>query len=528
MSKMSGKGDPLSRKKRRLEKARKESARQRLEVILKVRSGQMTASEGATLLGVSRKTYYEWETRALEAMLQALEDGQPGRPPNPVDPERESLRKKVSELEQELILTDLKRSVQELLRNVPEAVETTRTTADTSPTRLKKTTGRERVVSQMNAARENTGLSWRTLCDTTPAKCSSFMRWKSRLERQEPVVQRPGSKKVEPLDLGRLQKEMRKLHHGPKQTHGTGALYQQFQNSLSRRQLQELVDLARRDACRERRALMRRIQWNVPGLVWSLDESELWTNERGHKVTFLTVQDLASGYKFAPIVGTSFPGEEVAGHLEALFSMHGPPLFLKRDNAGNLNHQAVDDVLSWRMVLPLNSPTYYPPYNGAIEHTQGETKQELKSRALRLGSPCPPEHLDALAEAAAHNLNHQERRNLNGWNSCGIFFAGKARAAYSKRLIKEIYDGLIETQSAIIAAMERREECDREAAWRIAVEQWLVINRHIRILITWKSCPVSRKNGLITNLVAQISASVCIPVPRSTWPTPGSASGQVC
>jgi hypothetical protein len=188
--------------------------------------------------------------------------------------------------------------------------------------------------------------------------------------------------------------------------------------------------------------MMRRIQWNVPGLVWSLDESELWTDEQGDNMKMLTVQDLTSGYKFTPLAGTSFPGEEVAGHLEALFSMHGSPLFFRRDNAGNLNHQATDDVLSWQMVLPLNSPTYYPPYKGAIEHAQGEIEQELESRVLSLGFPCPTEHLEAWAEAAAHNPNHRERRNLNGWNSCGIFFAGKARAAHRKRLRRALLRAL--------------------------------------------------------------------------------------
>jgi DNA-binding XRE family transcriptional regulator len=44
-------------------------ARQRAEVILKVRAGRMTAAHGARLLGVSRKTYYQWEQRALAGML---------------------------------------------------------------------------------------------------------------------------------------------------------------------------------------------------------------------------------------------------------------------------------------------------------------------------------------------------------------------------------------------------------------------------------------------------------------------------
>ena len=40
----------------------KKLARERASIILQVRSVALTATEGAERLGVSRKTYYEWET----------------------------------------------------------------------------------------------------------------------------------------------------------------------------------------------------------------------------------------------------------------------------------------------------------------------------------------------------------------------------------------------------------------------------------------------------------------------------------
>jgi hypothetical protein len=77
--------------------------RRRAEVILQVRSGRITATEGAALLEISRKSYYQWEDRALQAMLAALTDGSPGRPPGPrSDPENLRLRKRVEELENRL------------------------------------------------------------------------------------------------------------------------------------------------------------------------------------------------------------------------------------------------------------------------------------------------------------------------------------------------------------------------------------------------------------------------------------------
>ena len=78
-------------------------------------------------------------------------------------------------------------------------------------------------------------------------------------------------------------------------------------------------------------------------------------------------------------------GEEVAGYLSEKFCRFGPPLFLKRDNGGNLNHRAVNEVLSEFFVLPLNSPAYYAPYNGAIEESQGELKACLREKLMTHG-----------------------------------------------------------------------------------------------------------------------------------------------
>ena len=59
------------------------SARQRGELIMKVRCGILTAKQAAAQLGVSRKTYYKWEQRGLAALLQGLDDQQAGRTKKP-------------------------------------------------------------------------------------------------------------------------------------------------------------------------------------------------------------------------------------------------------------------------------------------------------------------------------------------------------------------------------------------------------------------------------------------------------------
>ena len=94
---------------------KKKLARERAMVILQVRSGALTAKEGAKLLGVSRKTYYEWEEKSLKAMALALENRPPGRLPAPVDPEKEALRERIRELEKKLDLAEKTIEVKELL-----------------------------------------------------------------------------------------------------------------------------------------------------------------------------------------------------------------------------------------------------------------------------------------------------------------------------------------------------------------------------------------------------------------------------
>jgi transposase len=77
-------------------------ARQRAQLIMQVRSGVLSAQEAARQLGISRKTYYQWERRALAAMVEALGNREPGRPPRPLDPEKVALQRQTQELQAKL------------------------------------------------------------------------------------------------------------------------------------------------------------------------------------------------------------------------------------------------------------------------------------------------------------------------------------------------------------------------------------------------------------------------------------------
>jgi transposase len=92
-----------------------QAARQRAEIIMKVRCGLLTATQAAQLLHVSRKTYYKWEQRGLSALLEGVQDQEGGRPATPiehiqkaaVDKELKELQQKNELLEKQLKLKDI-------------------------------------------------------------------------------------------------------------------------------------------------------------------------------------------------------------------------------------------------------------------------------------------------------------------------------------------------------------------------------------------------------------------------------------
>jgi hypothetical protein len=234
------------------------------------------------------------------------------------------------------------------------------------------------LLDHIEGRHEAEGLSYRTLCAQEGVAYASLMRWKDRMARGEPIVAPPGPKKVAPLDLEALRQELRVLRHGRKRTEGTGPLYQEHQDRISRRDLGRLVAEERQRQKQERNRVYHQVSWKVPRLVWAMDDTEYHPDPAYPKAYLHNLQDLGSRYTFEPLVGLALAhGEQIAAHLNELFEAHGPPLFLKRDNGGNLNHTLGGELLEAFLIIPVNSPCYYPQYNGGIEAGNREIKARL-------------------------------------------------------------------------------------------------------------------------------------------------------
>jgi hypothetical protein len=333
---------------------------------------------------------------------------------------------------------------------------------------------------------------YRRLCRSLGVPYGSFRWWKHRLECGQPAVSRPGPKKVAPLTLEELHGDLYRLNHGRQRSRGVGAVYRQYHTQVSRRELQALTETLRRERAQQRQAELRQITWHVPGLVWSLDDAEL-ARFAHHKLHLHQVQDLASRYKFTPWVGERVWGETVAVHLEQLFLQHGPPLVLKRDNGSNLNQQAVDEVLARHLVIPLNSPPQYPPYNGGMECAVRELKPPLVEKLLASG-PIPASQVQVWAEVLAYALNHRPRRCLDGQVACRVFQdARPALKAYTRRKRKEVFDGINALTRMFIQARAVHTQRQAETARRLAVEAWLQRNGVITITQNKKVLPIFLK-----------------------------------
>ena len=100
-----------------------QTARLRAEMVMKVRCGLLTARQAAARMGVSRKTFYKWEQRGLNALLEHVTDQPPGRRAHPSDDRIQDLETKLAQAQREIELLNHKMALKDVLMELklPEA-----------------------------------------------------------------------------------------------------------------------------------------------------------------------------------------------------------------------------------------------------------------------------------------------------------------------------------------------------------------------------------------------------------------------
>jgi hypothetical protein len=229
-----------------------------------------------------------------------------------------------------------------------------------------------RILEQLDQGRQE--FTWKELCyGLIPA--ATVMCWRARALAGQTLLEKPGPKKKERLNLMLVRARIAQLDHGRRRSAGTTDLLAELSSAISRRRFQELVAEARQNQVDH----MKRIQWLVPGVAWSID-----TTQYGPEKTKITpLRDLASKYQLpVPLAGPQEEGARIAEYLEIMFKREGAPILLKRDLGSPLRCHQIDDVLERYCVLPLDSPPDYPQYNGSMERGMRDLHAALDHRQL--------------------------------------------------------------------------------------------------------------------------------------------------
>jgi transposase InsO family protein len=275
---------------------------------------------------------------------------------------------------------------------------------------------------------------------------STLYRYIKRFRAGKPLRRRRGPKRVRAIPRAQMRAAKAHLGAGRRRVPGAAGFHRELADKASRRERQGLINSERK----RREDAIDSLDWDGVNTVWAIDDTE-FTNRlcrhgiRPQQRVFLnTVQDLGSHYKFALGLHPFFNGAQVAERLQALFKRYGAPLVLKRDNGPNLNSEEVDELLSEHLVMALNSPTYYPQYNGAVERAQREIKEqadrELQDMVGWHSAHHPTSDIALISKVAIHELNHQPRASLGGATACAVFHGRGKHDTVPKRQRRNIYD----------------------------------------------------------------------------------------
>jgi len=336
--------------------------------------------------------------------------------------------------------------------------------------------------------KEKLGTSYQLVCMEMKEPYSNILRWKSRIKSGETLAGRPGPCKVGVLNVAQLHEDISRLSFGQERTVGTGALHAKHRGGISRRDFQTMVRTCRLELEQKKEALERRVEWLMPGSVWSMDDLEkaCLRENKGH---VNLVMDLASR-KNLGVLGDDVlaSGLRIALDLERKFKKYGAPLFMKVDGGGNYRSLELNKLFDEHLVIPLVSPSYYPPYNGSVEREHQEILRELETR-IGIEKVCS-RVFRLECEVSGHEVDHKRRQSLDGRTACEVFesrcqFMGQ----FGRRERKEAYEEIMRLAVDIVKELGEHDNKVIETAFRYAAETWMQQKQLIRVIRNGKVLP---------------------------------------
>jgi len=286
----------------------------------------------------------------------------------------------------------------------------------------------------------------------------TLRRWLSRLVAGEPLIKRRGGTRRSgpPASEQRVRELVHDLHGLP----GAASLAHSA-HGISRRRAAELKREAVIEMERARKSACARVEIAEPGVVRAFDAMHLVPGYA------LNAADACVPYRTSCAYAAAYDAEHVAAVLEMDFREHGAPLVLRDDCARCHTAPAVLSVLAAYRVALLQSPPYYPQYNGQHERQNREHRGWLAW--IERTSDDMQTELDRMKSA----LNERWLRPTLDWKS--------AAQVWETRRSFDDERGSFLDEIDERAAQLRGRGIEQRLAMRLAIEQALIQRGYLRI-----------------------------------------------
>jgi transposase InsO family protein len=440
----------------------------------------MTISDAARKLDIARVNMQALVHRVEAAIIEALQPRPTG--PTPVPAAQKKLEARVEELEKQnaklyrqlMAADDMMMAAGEIIRSLrglpPESSRTSSSRSKRSPKKPPSSdedSEPEPTQSILRRALNRLMTSPHDVARSARAfgvGVKTLRRWLARLVDGVPLIKRRGgTRQPGPLaSQQRVRDTVIDLHGLP----GAASLARSV-DGVSRRRAAELkrevvtaMERARKSAC-------ARVEITEPGIVRAFDAMHLT-----HGFA-LNAADACVPYRTSCALVGAYDAEQVAAVLEADFRLHGAPLVLRDDCARCHTAPAVMSVLEAHGVALLQSPPYYPQYNGQHE------RQNREHRAWLAWCEHTSDDMQTELTRMKSALNERWLRPTLGWKSAVEIWETRRSFDYERTsFLDEIHER---------AARLRAHDLDQRLAMRLAIEQALTQKGYLRVTLGTKA-----------------------------------------
>lgn len=450
--------------------------KRRFDVIRAVLGERMTISDAATELDIARVNMQTLAHRVEAAIVEALQPRPTG--PAPIPETEKKLKARVEQLEKQneklhkqlMAADDMMMAAGEIIRSLrglpPESSRTSSSRSKRSP--KKPPSGGDdsepepeptpsilrRALTRLTTKRHDAGRAARAL----GVGVKTLRRWLSRLVEGLPLIRRRGGTRRAgpPACEQQVRTTVLELHG----LVGAESLARSVEG-VSRRRAAEIKHEVLTEVERGRKKACARVEIAEPGVVRAFDAMHLTSGFA------LNAADACVPYRTSCVHTNRYDADHVAALLDADFRRHGAPLVLRDDCARCHTAPAVMSVLDDHGVTLLQSPPYYPQYNGQHE------RQNREHRGWLIWSEHTSDDMQTELDRMKSALNERWLRPTLRWKSAAEIWT-------TRRCFDDERGSFLDDVDERAARLRGR-GLDHRLAMRLAIEQALTQKGYLRI-----------------------------------------------